>query len=163
MTIVTLQTNTKMYRALQSLPIQTVAESSRLAEVADTTFEYLGDAVLLTAIQPARTNASIDNFEDVTSFEAFLNTFEIDEGLTSRPLEHAVAIALSVLQNWRREGDSRALICAIVCEDGRCILKFHVERGEAPILGHNLDEFEVGVLVVSSENIEDLYQLIECK
>lgn len=110
-----------------------------------------------------QTNVSLNDFEDRTGYECFINSIHIDDYAESNWLGNALQLSQRLLECWFGSQNSESLQVILSCGEFGAMVKAHVIRAGEIWLDDDLDSYDEPVLVATSDGAELLALIDELR
>ncbi|GAB4570262.1 MAG: hypothetical protein Tsb0020_24900 [Haliangiales bacterium] len=125
--------------------------TSELLTIARSGFTASNGCFIITYFSDIDTNVSAEDFPDATGYECFLNSINIDDYVDDHYLSQGILFVEEVFNAWRQANSKQPLVANMVLDEIGLKVKFHMQRDGEQWLDSDLEEYEDGVMIVTSD------------
>ena len=120
--------------------------SPSLKKIAEEGFTKSGGAYLCAHTFHKRSQASLEDFHDIVSYEVFINSLAIDLLVKESALPQAFAFADALSDKWKTFEPELKLIFSITIDRSFVNLKFHLCRPDIQWLDRDLETYSQPII-----------------
>ncbi|WP_245621275.1 hypothetical protein [Paraburkholderia ferrariae] len=103
------------------------------------------------------TTPTMSSFPDRTGYEAFVNSFHVEDYDSVSPVAQAILFVTEVFRHWNARESVATLVAILSADEFSVVARFHLRRDGERWLSDNIEGYEDPVMSVDSkENFQSL-------
>jgi hypothetical protein len=146
--------NKKMASEFGSAAFSGKPLDSSLVSLLEDGFIVQDGCVFLSAFFSSETSVTKNSFPDNTGFECFVNSFHIDDYVEDNYLENTMLFIEKLFLVWRLLDYKMDINVIVSLNDFGAVVRFHVIRECENWISSDLEEYEEGILIANSSDVE---------
>lgn len=109
--------------------------------------------ILISSSLFEKSHASVDDFQDKTGYECFVNSIHIDDYAHEDYLINSLLLVRHCFEKWNQKKRSQEIAAIISLDEFGAVVKFHTLRHNEKFLSDNLEDYDDAVLYITSSEI----------
>jgi hypothetical protein len=138
---------TLMTSLLESLSVEMRLLPELAAIVEEGFVERDNGLVFLKSCLPFTTHANVEQFQDLTGFECFVNSIHVDEVATEGLLLQALLFASALRRRWIHQFEQRKCVAILSLSPSSTVVKLHTKRTGEHWLDPEVDSYHEAVFL----------------
>lgn len=114
-------------------------------------FVYRDDCYFLSAFLENQLHLKKEDFIDSIGFECFINSFHVDDYVEEDLFIQSMLFIDLLIKEWEKSDIEKNLTIILSKTDFGFNIKFHTKRNEVWIDVDNLNDFEEGIMVITTK------------